>query len=94
MGVEVKLVELAELESTSLVDVVVVLIVVGDSNILKDVDETEDTERLGVSSSGQMPDIQGLLEQHPRNFPTVQTYQSLLPVQVSSAISQIIYREE
>lgn len=31
------------------------------------------------SSSGQIPVVQGSLEQHPRKLPTVQTYQSLFP---------------
>lgn len=32
-------------------------------------------------SSGQIPVVQGSLEQHPRKLPAVQTYHSLSPVQ-------------
>lgn len=34
------------------------------------------------SSSGQMPEVHGLLEQHPRKLPAVQTYHCAVPEQV------------
>jgi hypothetical protein len=40
---------------------------------------------LEASSSGQIPDVHGSLEQHPRKLPAVQMYHCLLPVQVSES---------
>jgi hypothetical protein len=50
-----------------------------------DVIECEDIEvdvDVVESSSGHTPVVQGSLEQHPRKFPALQTYHSLVPVQL------------
>lgn len=58
--------------------VVEVLGVLEDSKLVEELVEVVFVE-VESSSSGQMPVVQGSLEQHPRKLPMVQTYQSLFP---------------
>lgn len=61
------------------VAVVEVLGILEDSEVVEELVDILFVE-FESSSSGQMPVVQGSLEQHPLKLPTVQTYQSLFPL--------------